>query len=73
MFSYVSHHSHLFCCSWAVSGYGNPYLYFMCGGRLSGAWHHAPGATLLLEGHRQMQALEPRYFRTEERGQLHGR
>ncbi|CAJ1448812.1 unnamed protein product [Effrenium voratum] len=41
--------------SGAVSGYGNPYLYFMYG-----------ASKVSLEGHRQMQAVEPRYFRTEE-------
>ncbi|CAK9089564.1 Fer-1-like protein 6 [Durusdinium trenchii] len=41
--------------SGAVSGYGNPYLYFMYGAN-----------KVSLEGHRQMQSVEPRYFRTEE-------
>ncbi|CAE7561007.1 FER1L6 [Symbiodinium sp. CCMP2456] len=41
--------------SGAVSGYGNPYLYFMYG-----------ASKVSLEGHRQMQSVEPRYFRTEE-------
>ena len=41
--------------SGAVSGYGNPYLYFMYGAN-----------KVSLEGHRQMQCVEPRYFRTEE-------
>lgn len=41
--------------SGAISGYGNPYLYFMYGAN-----------KVSLEGHRQMQSVEPRYFRTEE-------
>jgi len=41
--------------SGAVSGYGNPYLYFMYG-----------ASKVSLEGHRQMQSVEPRYFRSEE-------
>ena len=40
----------------------------MYGGRLSGARQRARGANKVsLEGHRQMQAVEPRYFRTEEK------
>jgi len=41
--------------SGAGSGFGNPYLYFMYG-----------DSQVSLEGHRFLQSVEPRFFRTEE-------